>query len=315
MAELTELSGMTGPLTREQAEKFKQDLAELVTQGAASVPAIQAFLAKNVEFNYAELNGGDQLGYSSFRASLFDTLKQIGGPEAQAAMVQALQTTALPTEMLELAKNLDQDAPGQYREQMLSAARDAITMASANQLGTNVEVGPAFRLLQNYGEANTVADAAKSDPVTFYNALNLANLPDGQGLQSLVQMAQSSSGGSPLIATEMIAQLAGQNSQALDTLLQMAQKGQISNGSWMKLAPILGGDQFQVDGSAGQASPGGADTSGNLNYTMVNTATSPDQINQRIALIDRCLGFVTGDSAAAIALKQERDLLVAKLGN
>lgn len=315
MAELTALSSLTGPLTKEQAEKFKQDLEELVKQGPASVPAIREFLQKNVEFDYAQLAGGDQLGYSSLRASLFDTLHQIGGPEAQSAMLEALQTTALPTEMLELAKDLDSENPGTYRDQILTAARDALAMDAAGQLGTNREVGPAFHMLQTYGSANTIEEVAKTDPVNFYNALNLASLPDGQGLQSLVQMAQNSTGGSQTVATQMIAQLAGQDPQALDTLLQMAQNGQISNGAWMRMAPILGGEQYQIDSSAAQTSGTGADGDSGLNYSIVNSATTPDEINQRIALIDRCLAAVPADSSAANALQHQRDLLAAQLTN
>jgi hypothetical protein len=139
------------PIRQEQADKFKQNLAALVRQGAASVPAIRDFLARNIDFDFGEFNGGDLLGYSSLRASLFDALKQIGGPDAQAAMVQALKTTAVPAEILELAKNLEGQAPGQYSDEIVNAAREAVEMSAANQLGSNVEVGPAFRILQNYG--------------------------------------------------------------------------------------------------------------------------------------------------------------------
>jgi hypothetical protein len=152
MDELMELSGSPGPITKEQAERFKQIMAELLRQGAASVPAIQDALNKNANADYVEMSGGDQLGYSSLRAALIDTLRQIGGPEAEATMVQTLQTTAVPAEVLELAKDLEQQAPGVYRDQILSAAHEALDMASANQLGTNVEVGPVFRVLENFGD-------------------------------------------------------------------------------------------------------------------------------------------------------------------
>ena len=306
---LAQLGGAEGPITAEQAGRFKQTLAELVGRGASSVPAIREYLGKNLDTAYSEISGGDQLGYSSLRAGLIDALKQIGGPEGQAAMAQVMQTTAVPAELLALAGNLEQQAPGEYREQILNGAQEALNMASANQLGTNVEVGPAFRMLQTYWNANTTADAANNDPLQFYNAVTLANLPDGAGLNSLIQMAQNPGAGSQTIATEMIAQLAGQNSQALDTLAQMAQNGQITQDIWVKLAPILGGGQYQIGGSSGaQLSAGGQ------NYALVDSATSPDQINQRIALIDKFLGFVPDDSAAAAALQRQRSVLAGKLG-
>jgi hypothetical protein len=305
VAEMAALNGTNGPITSEQAEKFKQDHAALIAQGRTSVPEIQELLDKNVDNDFADIAGGDQLGYSSLRASLFDALREIGGPEAQAATLHVLQTTAFPSELLELSKNLDEAAPGQYRDEIAKAARESLEMASANQLGNNVEIGPVFRLLQNYGEVATGPEAPKNDNVDA--AIAMAKLPNGEGLPSLIEMAQDSSGGARTIATEMIAQMAGENSQAVDTLMQMAQNGQIANNVWVKLAPILGGDQYQ-SGSSTADSPGGR------NYSIVNDAATPDQINQRIGLIDKFLAAVSEDSAAAAALQHERGVLQAKLG-
>jgi len=311
VSEILEISSTEGPITAEQAEKFKRNLEELIKQGAVSIPAIRELLDKKMEFDYADVPGGEQMGYASLRAGLLDALRQIGGPEAQEAMVQVLQTSALPAELLAIANNLDQEAPGQYREQILYAARESIAMAATNPAAANIELGPAFRILQNYGDANTTFDAAKNEPANFNNAINLANMPEGQGLAALVQMAENSSSASgQTIATEMIAQMAGQNSKAVDTLMQMAQNGQISNSTWEKLAPILGGDQYQVANPSSQ-SPSDAQSSG---FTIINNATTADQINQRIALIDQLLGVVPSDSAAAASLRNQHNLLSGKLG-
>ena len=87
----------------------------------------------------------------SLRASLLDTLHQIGGPEAQAALVQTLQSTAVPGEILDIAKDLEQQSPGTYRELIVSAAQDALKMGNSKQLGDNAELGPVFRALNLYG--------------------------------------------------------------------------------------------------------------------------------------------------------------------
>jgi len=88
----------------------------------------------------------------------------------------------------------------------LKAAREALEMAEANQLGSNVETGPAYRMLDTYGARH---ELAQTDPSIFYNAIAIANQPDGKGLGSLIQMAQSSGPGATgqAVATEMIAQL------------------------------------------------------------------------------------------------------------
>ena len=290
------------PVSAEQAARFKADLKELIKRGAASVPAIQNLLSQNVDVAYGDVQGGDQLGYSSLRATMIDALSQIGGPEAQAAMLATMNSTAAPSEILQLAQDIDKQSPGEYRDQIVSNIQATLQMASSGQLGTNTELGPAFRALQNYGGANTTADIANNDPLDFYKAVQLANIPNGGGLSSLIQMEQNSSGASQVIATEMIAQLADQNDDALNTLATMAQNGQIEQDVWVKLAPILAGQQYQLNSSGD-------------NYTLGGGATTPDQISQRLMLIDAFTSFVPPGSAAATALQHERTILSGKLGS
>lgn len=297
--ELTEIGN--GPITPAQAARFQQDLKELIKRGAVSVSAIQMYLGQNMDVSYGNIQGGGQLGYSSLRASLIDALNQIGGPEAQAAMLTTMNTTAVPSELLQLAQDLDRMAPGQYRDQIVDGTQQTLQMASAGQLGTNTELGPAFRTLQNYGGDNgTTDDKANNDPLAFANAVQLANMTNGAGLSLLVQMEQNSTGASQTIATEMIAQMAGQNSDALGALSQMAQNGQIPQNEWVQLAPILGGAQYQMD-SSGQ------------NYTVVNNDMTSDQISQRIQMINTFMNFVPPGTGGAKALQQELTSLNGKL--
>src|SRR5204863_7230289 len=79
VAEMWEICGIHGPVTQEQAEKFRHHLEELARGGAASVAAIREFLAKNMDLDFGQVPGGDQLSYSSMRVAFFDALKQIGG--------------------------------------------------------------------------------------------------------------------------------------------------------------------------------------------------------------------------------------------
>jgi hypothetical protein len=243
---------------------------------------------------------------------MIDALKQIGGTEAQDAMLQVLQTSAVPGELLQLANNLDTQAPGIYREQILRAAREALEMAAANQLGTNAELGPAYRILNAFGEAGTAESTAERDPATFFNALSIASLPDAQGLPDLVKMAGASNpeASGKILATEMIAQLAAQSSQAVDALADMAQKNQISNRVWTRLAPILGGDEYQLSSDTTTGASGDSRT-----YSVVNTANTPDQITQRIELIEHFLTMVQPDTSAAFALQRQRDILAVRLSN
>lgn len=291
-----------GPISAEQAARFKADLKELIRRGAASVPALQALLQQNIDDSFGAVKGGDQLGFSGLRASLIDALNQIGGATAQSALLETMNTTAVPAELLQIAQDLDKQAPGQYNDEIVSNAQMTLAMAAAGQLGTNAEIGPAFRAAQNFGNANTTADAANTDPVDFYNAVQLANLPNGQGLSSLVQMEQSSTGTSQAIATDMIAQMAGQNGDALSDLAQMAQNGQISQNEWLQIAPILAGAQYQMNSSGDD-------------YSVVNNNLTQDQINQRVQMLNTFMSFVPSGTGGAKAIQQEITTLNGQMGN
>lgn len=291
-----------GPITAEQAARFKADLKELIRRGATSVPAIQGLLGQDIDSSFGDVKGGDQLGYSSLRSSLIDALNQIGGTAAQSALVNTMNTTAVPAELLQIAQDLNKQAPGEYNDEIVSNVQATLALASAGQLGTNAELGPAYRTLQTFGSANTTADAANTDPVDFYNAVQLANMPNGQGLSSLLQMEQNSSGTSQAIATDMIAQMAGQNGDALTALAQMAQNGQISQNEWLQIAPILGGAQYQMN-SAGD------------DYTVGNPDLTSAQINQRLQMLNTFMNFVPPGTGGYKAIQQEITTLNGQMGN
>src|SRR6266404_212174 len=144
------------PQTPEQVAAWKQDLRQLVQQGAAAVPAIREFLEKNVDLGFGN-EGVQALGYGSARYALFDALAQIGGPEAVGALTGTLQTTADPREIALLAKDLEQMAPEQHRHEILEATRQALAMAGAGKLA-DTDVGPLFEVLYKYGGASIVSE-------------------------------------------------------------------------------------------------------------------------------------------------------------
>jgi hypothetical protein len=164
VADIVSVASLTNEVTAADAAKFHAGLTELVRQGAASVPAIQDYLDKNLDSNYGNVKGADQLGYSSLRHALLDTLKQIGGPESEGAMLHVLQSTAEPNEVGELARDLEQQAPGQYRDQILQAAKEALDMAYSGQLGEEVERGPLLRVFTMLGA--TYAAPGQETPQT-----------------------------------------------------------------------------------------------------------------------------------------------------
>src|SRR5262249_41426308 len=129
LAALTQIDLSHGPLTDAQANAWKQNLQQLEKQGAPAIPAIREFLQKNLDIVFD--NDADRRAsgyYPSLRLALLDVLQKIGGPEAEAAFLEALQSTADPLEIATLSRYLDRAAPGKYAEAASSAAREALSI-------------------------------------------------------------------------------------------------------------------------------------------------------------------------------------------
>ena len=76
-------------LTQEQAVQWKQSLRQLLQEGAAAVPAMREFLARNLDLDFG-LEGSQILGYASVRTAMLDALQQIGS-RLQISATQASQ--------------------------------------------------------------------------------------------------------------------------------------------------------------------------------------------------------------------------------
>jgi hypothetical protein len=319
MGRLSQLDLSSSALTHEQATAVKQDLQRLVGQGAGAIPAIQQFLQQNRDISLDEIKGGTAVGYGSLRAAMFDTLRQIGGPEAQAALGNVLAGTADPAEIALLARELDEMAPGQYRDQAVSAARDTLTQIAENK--TKVDVGPLFQTLQTYGDAKVVSELQNVLPQwQYYATMALAGLPEGQGLPALIQQAQQTgSDGSAknTFAVQMLAQVAAQYPDASAALLEEAKSGQIPDRAWRRVAEALSGDQYHfvqdpgTDLSTLMRTPGVktyhiGNTDENFYSVPISTVNpSQDDLAQRRALIDQLIN-ATSNPAAADALQKAK---------
>jgi hypothetical protein len=320
LASLTQFDGKN-PLTAEQAQAWKQSLQQLVRQGAASIPAIQEFLAKNQDASHANPDSAAQPGFSSLRAGLIDALGQIGGAEATAAMLQILQTSTIPSDVADLAKAMGQSATGEYQQEFLAAVRQQLFMAQQPLASRDTEVAPLFQVLAS--EAASGAQVAEDiqqygAPWSFYSAITLANLPNGAGLPALAQMAQTPGAGQA-IAVDSLAQLASTNPQALNALLDLAKNGATQDFVLSTAAPFLAGRQYVLPSAADQI-PSGASvqsihmSSGNQNFLSYQLST-PALLNQQIAVIDQLLQVIPpADSDTVQALQQQKTNLATMTG-
>jgi hypothetical protein len=318
LTKLTEIDPAK-PLNYEMAEKWKQALAELVAQGPAAIPAIREYLQKNEDINISTAKGGILLGEPSLRAALLHALNQIGGQEASNLMVETLKGSVTPSEIALLAGYLDQQSPGRYNSDVITAANDAFKLAAEGQL-PGWDVAPLFQLIQRLDSA-TAATAAQNlvSQWKCYSALTLAGLQGGEGINALIQQARDPGAGAEgqnEFALQMIAQVSAQFPQASSALLQQARQGQIPDSAWPKIAMALGGDQYSMISLSSNGQPelpsvSGLKTyhleAGNQNFYSVPLAAiaSPESAIQRRDIIDKLLALNPGEVAVE-SLKQAR---------
>jgi PBS lyase HEAT-like repeat-containing protein len=320
---LIHLEPSGGSLTEEQAAAWKQNLQDLIVQGAAGAAAIREFLAQNTEYDFGP-GAKDLLGYGTARTAMIGALGEIGGPEAVNAMTEVLQTIADPQEIALLAQSLEKLEPGQHRQEVLEAARQTLGMASTQRLQLP-DAAPLFEVLQKYGGVAAIADLEKAaSQWNYYGAIALAQLPDDAGIPTLIQLAQDpkTSGGVRDATLQMLAQVSDRSPEARATLLALVPLNQMSLFTWQLVASSLAGDQVGLLNSAFEDHQALAQMSGlrtvatsdNQNYFAVPANLTAEQANQRIALIDDLLSGVS-DPPIKRLLQQSKAALSNRLSH
>jgi hypothetical protein len=323
IGQLSQLQIANGKLTAEQGAQIQSNLRQLVAQGTASLPAIRAFLEQNQDLPFGQ-DGSKLAGVPSLRAGLIDSLRQIGGPESVALSHQILQTSADPLEISLLTRNLEEAASGQYRQEILDAARQSITLATQGKLGDR-DLGPVFQVLQTYGDATTAAELVKLAPQwNYYATMALAGMPAGQGIASLVELAHqppsAETGKYNKLPYQMLAQLSGEYPEASSALLDLVSQNQVPDSAWRAVAAGLGGTQFQFarelpqyTAPSGASIQSGSSRIGGPSETFygvaLGTSASAVDISQRLAVIDQLISVASGNQAAIDALNQARSKL------
>jgi hypothetical protein len=105
---------------------------ELATRGESALPAIREFLARNEDFDLASAQSktartaAESILPASLRFGLFEVVKRIGGKGAETLLADTLDTTGRGTELVWLARALQEMAPNRYRESALVSARELL---------------------------------------------------------------------------------------------------------------------------------------------------------------------------------------------
>jgi hypothetical protein len=314
-----------GKISQEQAAFIKDSLQQLSALGVSSVFAIRDFLERDLDLPFSRLPGGEKLQFSSLRAALFDVLKDIGGPEAIDATLQILGKTADPREVALLSRNVEQLAPGQYRSEVLQAARESIDFARSGALPDGEDVAPLFQVLSTYGNASVVPDLETAMPNwNYYGALTLASIQDGAGIPALVKQLDDPGAVATRqneVALQVLTQVSWENPVARDALISRAQSEQIPNTAWAAVADTLAGLQFEFgkplsDGTSLQPKVNLPQYQvGNGEQILFSTPTTPsfleEQIGDRLRVVEQLLAS-TKNPVAIDALQKARETLNTK---
>ena len=151
------------------------------------------------------------------------------------------------------------------------------------------------------------------------SVMALANLPSGEGIPSLIRLAQEAKGSPGGVALEALGQVAIHSAEASAALVEMARDGKFSDYYWLSTVAALGGEQcFITDTGLDNGSiPAGSGLksyhleASNQNFYSLPApgGMSPEQIDERVAIIDRLLA-IHPSAAVVQALQNTRASLL-----
>ena len=298
-------SGIAGYLDR---------LAEL---GEVALPEIEEFLksGEDVRFRPARDPRGRSGQYRSLRLALFETLRRIGGPRAEAILADELRYTADPREIAKLAEVLEDLAPEQYRALALEAAGETLALAWEGEVA-GMDLTPLFGVYRDYGDPREAASVLQHNLWKDWGPsamVALAELDRQAGLPLLTRMARSSVEDRPeadvltqrrLLALQMLTQLSPRNGRARAVLFEQVERDRVPDRLWPSLAAALAGTELLGIDAGGD----GRDDLrtlrvGNQVIYAGNGAEgmTPEDARVRLALIDE-LRLVAQSPEALIAL-------------
>ena len=141
---------LQGELTPEKAVRWQRNLEELIEQGTAAVAVLQEFFQRNEDVRFDSGSGANLLGEPTLRIAFLKVLFDIPTPENVELQEQVLRTSTDPDEIALLARQLDLQEPGTYREVIVEATKAALERAKSGELGGR-DTSSLVKVLEQYG--------------------------------------------------------------------------------------------------------------------------------------------------------------------
>lgn len=144
----------------------------LIALGAAALPAIAEFFARDEDVNF-DLSGNNRtkgfradvtdefLVPPSLRFALLDVVRQIGGAASEKLLAEILGTTGRGVELAWIARALQQSAPAKYRDIAVAGARELLErpLATGGSALDRNDRDHLFSVLAMYGDTGYVTTA------------------------------------------------------------------------------------------------------------------------------------------------------------
>jgi hypothetical protein len=172
---MSRLTALSVEASTNKSRNYRQIIAQLenlAALGPAAVPAIREFLQQNQDAVF-QTEGPppgkgpkwkqDTAPPPSLRSGLIDTLKRIGGPEAEQLLAETLSSTGRGYEVLSIARALEEIAPGKYRDSVLATAQSLLANTPTGEQPTRLDQHSReylYDALRQFGDATTLAQVA-----------------------------------------------------------------------------------------------------------------------------------------------------------
>jgi hypothetical protein len=135
-------------------------------------------------------------------------------------------------------------------------------------------------------------------------------------LKQMVTDPQNSAASTRVAALQAVAQLSADHAEARELLLDQARKGSIPPATWINVAAALAGDRFAIGAKSPEANPNLRTwhlVYGNQQFYAQPGQLSPDQVQQRLGLLDQFMTVAANNPAAVAALQNARNTLANRV--
>lgn len=147
---LSEVNAQPGQLTPKKAGEWKHELEQLVEQGTAAVPPLQEFFQTHADIRFDSGSVSNLLEEPTLRIAFIEVLFNVPSPDNVNLQEQILRNTTDPDEVALLARQLELQEPGKYRDLIVLTARVALDQARTGQWPGR-DAGPLVKILDQYG--------------------------------------------------------------------------------------------------------------------------------------------------------------------